>query len=148
MRESSSRAVPSSSDGPGRAPGAVGLLRGAAGLPVGSWDHGEDDPALSGDSLRIEPDSLLDGRFHGPRINTAMAMAMGRKRRWILYSVVFLALLIATVVAGALARRLWSSLSVELMAVEALLAFWIGRVLLPGRRAAQAGQEDAAVGRR
>ena len=77
-----------------------------------------------------------------------MAMAMERKRRWILYSVVFLALLIATDVAGALARKLWSSLSVGLMAVEALLAFWIGRVLLPGRRAARAGQEDAAVGRR
>ena len=101
MRESSSRAVPSSSDGPGRAPGAVGLLHGAAGLPVGSWDHGEDDSALSDDSLRIEPEPLLDGRFHGPRINTAMTMAMGRKRRWILYPVIFLALLIATVVAGA-----------------------------------------------
>lgn len=101
--------------------------RAAAGLPVGSWDHGKDDPALSDDSLRIEPEPLLDGRFHGPRINTAMTMAMGRKRRRILYSVVFLALLIATVVAGALARRLWSSLSVVLMAVEALLAFWIGR---------------------
>lgn len=101
--------------------------RAAAGLPVGSWDHGEDDPALSDDSLRIEPEPLLDGRFHGPRMNTAMAMAMGRKRRWILYLVVCLAFLIATVVAGALTRRLCSSLSVGLIAVEALLAFWIGR---------------------
>lgn len=101
--------------------------RAAAGPPVGSWDHGEDDSVLSDDSLRIEPEPLLDGRFHGPRMNTAMAMAMGRKRRWILYSVVCLAFLIATVVAFALARRLWSLLSVGLIAVEALLAFWIGR---------------------